>query len=334
MLPDGIKRFVFKDRETWLAARENYIGASEYPALVCGRPISPFRLACRKHGIEPEEDDTETARRGRLLEPVGIEVAREKRPDWLIIYNAFPNLHYFFDADARLACTPDAFVLDRDFLDFDHLEAAEHWDLLSSTGLEFVILQIKSVERTIFRRDVSEGGWQSDGEIVVPEWIQLQAALEAAITGATAAYVGALVVSWGIDLHILPVPLDPGLLDFARAQARAFWSAIAEGRAYEPDFARDSQLIRSVYGSVDEKRTVDLSGDNEIEVMRINDAELAATEKRVKSERRELRDRVLMKMRGAGRGMKNGVEIVRVKTIKKAEHVVAASEYPQITFAK
>jgi YqaJ-like viral recombinase domain len=100
-------------REEWLDLRHPTIGASESPAMLGVHPyITPFELWARKRGLVPSGPDNKQKRRGRLLEPIAIDILREERPVWDVISNALPGGKFYRDLDTGLSCTPDAFVCD------------------------------------------------------------------------------------------------------------------------------------------------------------------------------------------------------------------------------
>src|ERR1017187_5285981 len=210
-------------REAWLEHRRGTVGASEVGALFQVHDyLSPFKLASRKLGLYEDEEETSAMRRGRMLEPVAIACMKEDRPNWVITHNPMPGGNWLVDRDARISATPDAFVSDPD--------------------RGFGIVQIKSVEGGVFKRK-----WKTEYDVVEPPlWIAIQASIEAELTGAKWAACAALVVGFGIDLHIVDIPLIPGVYDKAAEYSRAFWAKTDKGELFDPDFEKDGKLIRSL----------------------------------------------------------------------------------------
>lgn len=229
------------DRATWLALRQQDVTASSAGALLGVHDyLTPYELWALKTG-RWQEDPEETApmQRGRLLEPVAVQLLQEKRPTWRITHNTGGAQVYLRDPDARLGATPDVFAVDPE---------------REGTG----VVQVKSVEPGVFRRK-----WRDPdtGDVAPPLWIAVQAIVEAHLAGASWAAVAALTVGFGADLEIVPVPIHAGVLDAVRAKVADFWAMVDEGREPAPDYARDGELIARLYA--DEKPDeLDLTLDN------------------------------------------------------------------------
>ena len=173
-------------REEWLALRERNIGASEAAALLGVHDyLTPFELYARKSGlVTADVADNSAMRRGRLLEPVALQMLKEERPEWNVDPNPMPGGVYFQDTELRLAATPDALVVAPD----------------RGRG----VAQVKSVEARAFADK-----WQRDDEVQPPIWIAIQVLVEAFLSGADWACVVALVVDHGIRIEVIDVPLHP-----------------------------------------------------------------------------------------------------------------------------
>jgi hypothetical protein len=233
-----IERIKIESREQWLAQlRPQDITASVAGALLGVHPyMTAFGLYSLKKGLIAEDpEETGPMRRGRLLEPVAVQMLREDRPDWTI--HDHPIGYYYRDPASRIGATPDVLATD------------EHGKL--------GIVQIKSIEPSIFRRD-----WKNeDGVIEPPLWIVCQAIIEAHLTGAEWAAVAPMVIGFGVEMPIVPIPIHAGILDRIKAEVAAFWQRIEEGRNYDPDYAKDGALIAQIYPR-DNGLEIDLSGDN------------------------------------------------------------------------
>lgn len=230
-----------KDRAAWLAARGRDITASVVGALFGEHDYTTeFELWALKTGRAPRlEEDSPQMQRGRLLEPVAVQLLRERYPKWRLTHNAAENV-YFRDPAARLGATPDVIV-----------EKSER-----GRG----VVQIKSVEASAFRRK-----WlDEEGEPEPPLWIALQATLEAHLTGAEWAAVAPLVISHGLDMPLIDIPIVPGVIDAMKDRSAAFWLMIAEGREPVPDYARDGAIIDRLYSESDDEHEIDLSGNDRV----------------------------------------------------------------------
>lgn len=257
----GIEIIRPKDRAAWLAARGRDVTASVVGALFGEHEYTTeFELWAVKTGRAPRlEQDSPQMERGRLLEPVGVQLLRERHPKWKIAHNAAENI-YFRDPVARLGATPDVIVTK------------------SERGVGAI--QIKSVEASIYRRK-----WLDDeGEPEPPLWIALQATLEAHLVGAQWAAVAPLVVGHGLDMPLIDIPIVPGVVDAMKARAAEFWQMVEEGREPQPDYSRDGAIIDRIYSESDDEHEVDLSGEPRIRGLLEARATLKAAEREAKSE--------------------------------------------------
>ncbi|MBR0693612.1 YqaJ viral recombinase family protein [Bradyrhizobium lablabi] len=235
----AIEKIAIENRDQWLALRSQDVTASIAGALLGVHPYSTaYGLYLLKKGLIAEDpEETAPMQRGRLLEPVAAQLLREQRPDWRLIVH--PVGYYFRDTDTRIGATPDVLAVDEK----------------GRAG----VVQIKSIEPSIFRRD-----WKSDdGSIEPPLWIIIQAIIEAHLTGAEWAAVAPLVVGFGLEMPIVPIPIHAGIIDRLKFEVAGFWQRIEEGKNYDPDYGRDGALIAKLYPQ-DNGAEIDLSGDNEV----------------------------------------------------------------------
>lgn len=232
-----IERIAIESREQWLACRSQDVTASIAGALLGVHPYSTaYGLYLLKKGLIHEDpEETGPMRRGRLLEPVAVQMLREDRPQWTI--EEYPIGYYYRDPVARIGATPDVFAIN------------EH----GKPG----IVQLKSVEPSVFRRE-----WKTDnGMIEPPLWIVVQAILETYLTSREWAAVAPLVVGFGLDLPIIDIPIHAGIFERIKLEVDQFWQRIESGENYPADYARDGSLIVQLYPQ-DNGVEIDLSGDN------------------------------------------------------------------------
>lgn len=228
-----------KDRAAWLKARGQDVTASVVGALFGVHDfVTPYELWASKTGRLPRGDEESDAmRRGRLLEPVAVQILREDRPDWQITYSTEAQT-YFRDPERRLGATPDV--------------------IADCPRRGRGIVQIKSVEAGVYRRK-----WlDPEGYPEAPLWIALQATLEAYLTGARWAAVMPLVIGFGIEAPLIDVPLDhmPGVIDAMTEKSAEFWAAVAEDREPPVDFQKDAALIDRLYAVGQPFEEADLTG--------------------------------------------------------------------------
>jgi hypothetical protein len=238
--PPGISRLPCPDDATWRALRSKDITASVAAALIGEHEWeTAYSLYQAKAGaIENDVEDAGPVRRGRLLEPVAVQVLREEHPGWMIRHNSGEARVYYRDATARMGATPDV----------------EAHDPSRGPG----VVQIKSVEASVFRKK-----WRNEGgEVEPPLWIAVQAIIEAALTGAEWAAVAPIVVGHGVDMPLIDIPLNsaPAIMARLRREVRDFWSRIEEGDPPPPDYARDGAVISRLYAE-DDGAEVDITPD-------------------------------------------------------------------------
>ena len=250
-MPEGVERFPVIDRTSWLRMRGRDVTASVAGALLGVHEfVTPYQLYALKAGLVAEDpEETPPMRRGRLLEPIALQVLREDNPTWRVEKGA----EYYRHADARIGATPDALAIDPE-----------------RPGVG--VIQVKSVEPSAFRTK-----WQrEDGTVESPLWIACQAIAEATLTGASWAIVAALVVGHGVEVHPVEVPIHAGIMERLRAEVALFWQRVERNDPPDPDFGRDGATIAALYPT-DNGREIDLTADNRL-------PEIAAERDRLKSE--------------------------------------------------
>ncbi len=213
------------DRAAWLDARKQDVTASVAGVLLGIHPYqTPYGLWAEKSGrVASDDADNPVLRRGRLLEPVVIEMLREDRPDWTVEYRR--DNAYYRHVEDRIGATPDAFATRPD---------------IYGRG----IIQVKTVADDKFRREWIDA---DTGEVVLPLWIAVQAIVEATLTESTWACVAVMVIGRGIDLQIVDVPLNTRVMNRLRREVREFWRMVEEGREPPIDWNRDGAAVAEVY---------------------------------------------------------------------------------------
>lgn len=297
-----------RNREAWLAMRQRDVTASVAGALLGAHEYqTPFGLYALKTGLVTDDvEESAPMRRGRLLEPVALAALCEERPTWRIE----PGGAYFRDPAARLGATPDAFAVDPE-----------------RTG--FGIVQIKSVEPSIFRRKWRDA---DTGEVMPPLWIACQALVEAHLTGASWACIAAMTVGHGVEVHVVDVPLHAAILKRLIAETAEFWRRVAAGEPYDPDYGRDGALIAGLYAD-DNGAEVDLAGDNRVGDLLAARAALKAREAdgdAAAKERKPIDAEILAKLGNAARGRCADGTLIEAKTVRRKGYEVKPSNYRAI----
>lgn len=267
------------DRAAWLDARKQDVTASVAGALLGVHPYqTPFALWALKSGrVEDDDSDNPVLRRGRLLEPVVIEMLREDRPDWTVEYRR--DNAYFRDPEARIGATPDAFATRPDIF---------------GQG----VVQVKTVADDKFRREWVDA---ETGEVVLPLWIAVQAIVEATLTGATWACAAVMVIGRGIDLQVVDVPLNTRVMARLRREVAEFWRMVDAGEEPPIDWNRDGAAVAEVYrDSMPDRKDLTSSTDLDLVVGRF--AAARETHKVVSQQIEDLRPRILHALGAAEAG--------------------------------
>ena len=311
---DGIELTTPTDRADWLALRQRDVTASVAGALL---GVHDFQSALGLWGlkvgrIQEDPEESSAMRRGRMLEPVALQMLREERPGWKI--GGGVNF-YWRDPQRRIGATPDCYVID---------ENGDH-----------CIVQFKTVEPSVF-----VAKWQGGdryGVVDPPLWIVVQALIEAYLTGAKRAFVAALVVSFGIDLKIIEIPLHAGVLERLFEEVAAFWNLVASGKTPAPDYGQDAELIAKFFPVAD-GLVLDLTDDNQLPDLVARDERLRLAAKAATDERAEVRAEIAhklgiaAKLAGDGRPGESTVAIyqggiVSAKNVFRASYTVKDTTY-------
>lgn len=258
------------DRATWLDARKQDVTASVAGALLGIHPYqTPYGLWAEKSGrVASDDADNPVLRRGRLLEPVVIEMLREDRPDWSVEYRR--NNAYYRHIEDRIGATPDAFATRPDIF---------------GTG----VVQVKTVADDKFRREWID---PDTGEIVLPLWIAVQAIVEATLTEASWACVAVMVIGRGIDLQVVDVPLNTRVMHRLRREVREFWRMVDDGVEPGIDWNRDGAAVAEVYrDSMPDRK--DLTAIDELDLIVGRFAAARETYRVTSRQVEELRPRIL-----------------------------------------
>jgi hypothetical protein len=317
----GVETRAIADRAAWLNWRAQDVTASAAGALLGVHEfVTPFALWHDKRGTgAPAESDAPVITddeialsplaRGTRLEPLAVEMLQALRPTWTVE----PARHYFRMPDARIGATPDVLAIDPD-----------------RDGLG--IVQIKTVGEWAASkwRDADTGG------MVPPLWIAVQAIIEAELTGASWAAVGALRTGGALSLRLIDIPLHARTWARVRAEVAEFWRRVEAGEEYPPDYGRDGDLIRHLY-SDDDGSEVDLSGDARISGIVAERAALKEREaagEAAKKERAPLDAEIIHRLGNATRGRLADGSIIEAPTRRRGEFVSRATTWRALTIKK
>lgn len=306
--PPKIERIKIGSRDQWLALRQKDVTASVAGALLGIHPYTTaYSLWALKTGqIADDIEETPPMRRGRLLEPIAVQMLREDRPDWQI--SDHPVGLYFRDPVARIGATPDLFARDEN----------GKWG----------IIQIKTVEPGIFRKN-----WRDeDGNVSPPLWIVVQAIIECHLCGFEWVAVAPLVVGHGVELPVVPVPLHEGIYDRIKSEVAAFWRLVEEGRTPEPDYGRDGAMLEQLYAP--DGVVIDLSADNEVPDLVAEKEKLAPEKSAIEARQKEIKAALLHKLGTASAGRMNDGRYVTAKRVDRKGYEVAPTNYVDLRIKK
>jgi hypothetical protein len=177
------------------------------------------------------------------------------------------------------------------------------------------------VEPSIFRRV-----WKDDdGAITPPLWIVCQAIVEAYLTGAQWAAVAAMVVGFGIDLHLVEVPIHAGVIDRIKIEVAAFWDRVVRKDPPPADYARDGKLLAKLFPQSDGE-VLNRAHDNMLPILAVEDAHLAREIKKRKERRDAIKAEVLAKLGAASKATFPG-GYVTANTVQRKAYRVEATSY-------
>lgn len=309
-----IERIPIENREQWLALRQQDVTASAIASLFIGEDVethmTPYKLFMLKTGMIEEESDEpkidgdqiefSAMGRGSFLEDKAADALRLLKPHWIVQ----KCQHYYRDPIARLGATPDLLVNDPE--------------------RGFGIVQIKNPERSVYHSD----RWKADDDFQPPLEYAVQTSVEADLTAATWAAVGAFVVGHKTIFRLFDVPIKPALAIRTREIVADFWRRVRENDPYPPDYGRDGALIARLWSDDDGSETSIAASDDLLRKLELRDHFLAVEKAaRAAEEARATIDAELRHLlKNAVRGRLPDGRIVEAKTTRvKAKTVEAYS---------
>lgn len=268
-----------KDKLAWHAARAKYVTASVAGTLLGVHPYStPYRLWAEKTSRVSRDDvENEMMRRGRLFEPVAVLMLQEDHPHWSFDYRR--DDAFYCDDALRIGATPDCFSMRAD-----------------TRGMG--ILQIKTTSEENFKAEWCEE--LEDGELLItpPDWICIQAIIEAKLAKADWAHVGVMVIgSRSIDMHLIEVPIHEGIWQTIVYAVDQFWKMVDSGDHPPPDWDNeiDQKTIGQVFGRT-RPTPIDMSDDAAFDGIIANFAAIREERKLAQKNEAALRARILYTM--------------------------------------
>jgi predicted phage-related endonuclease len=301
-----------KERSEWLGWRKDNINASEAACLLGDfHPyMTAYKLWAIKSGLYADDADSPEKRRGRLLEPVAINLLQEERPDWQCRQ---PGT-YFCDNETRIGATPDVLAYRDDF---------------TALTTELGVVQIKVAGKFAFQKNWVD---HETGEVETPLWIKVQATVEAHLAQAKWAAVAVMTIGdGGLGFHIEEIPLYPPIISKLEDASVEFWGRVASKTPYPVDYFKDGETLLSVYKD-DDGSTIDLSNDEDFRALLYDREFYKLTEKRgeeARKQRRGIDARIIGRMGNASRASV-GTMTVDAKTVRKKSYTVPATQFRMV----
>jgi len=309
-------------REEWLGWRRENVNASE-GACLYGEDAHPYltiyKLWADRSGLIEPDPDSPILRRGRLLEPVAIELLQEERPMWQVWR---PHL-YLHDPEFRIGATPDVYA--------ERTEPAPAGSLWK-TGQQHRSrgnVQIKTAGHFAFRKN-----WLNpDTRLVeIPLWIAVQSSIEAYLSGADWTAVAVMAVGdGGIEFHVEEFPIKLNLIARYKELVGEFWEAVRIGRPPAINFERDQSTLFDVYAD-DDGSMIDLTRDEEIKRLLRARKVHSAEEKRgreAEAERKKIDAQIIARL-GNAASARIGPVLVYAKTVKNKGYTIEPFQYRSV----
>jgi predicted phage-related endonuclease len=218
----------YKTEEEWLQARSKDLTSSEVSALFgLNKYVSFFELwHAKKSGVPiPFEEEEYTTWGKRLESAIAAGVAEEK--GWIIEpfkeYVRIPSLRIGSSFDFKMN-KPMPKIGEENYM---------------------TLLEIKNVNQFIFKEE-----WIFDDDtkevLEAPTHIEIQTQHQMLVSGIDRAIIAALIN--GNKLILLERKADPEIQAAILEKCAAFWKSIDDNVEPEPDFKRDVDAIRRIYG--------------------------------------------------------------------------------------
>jgi predicted phage-related endonuclease len=299
-------------REEWLSWRESNVNASEGSCLFSedAHPyLTAYKLWALRSGLIQPDPDSPILRRGRLLEPVAVELLREERPGWQIWR---PHV-YLEEPEFRIGATPDVYA-----------ERNEPWGVRTRGNV-----QLKTAGHFAFRKT-----WiDPETKLVeIPLWIAVQSSIEAYLSGADWTAVAVMAVGdGGIEFHVEEFPIKLNLIESYKTLVGEFWEAVRLGRPPAINFDRDISTLFDVYAD-DDGSMIDLSRDSEVIALLKARKVHSAEEKRgreAETERKKIDAKIIARF-GNAASARIGPVLVYAKTVKNKGYTVEPFQYRSV----
>lgn len=295
-------------RDEWLGLRDHDVTASTGGCLVCDHDyITPRKLyALKRHEREEDPEETPAMQRGRLMEPVAVELLRELLPHWKFLR---PNV-YLRSKLNRMGATPDLFALDPERQGFG-------------------AIQIKNPNPWVYKAK-----WVNPetDEITPPLWTAIQALIEADLCGASWCAVAPFRAGGGLEIDLIEVPIHRPVMTKMASEVDIFWQRVAAGDP-PPFKPGDADLIEALYNPINPAEIVDLGGNTRLMELwherEILSKGASAAKKRID----EIKPLLLQELNGAALVRLKDGRLLRSSRVERAGYSVKPKSFIDLRIA-
>ena len=247
-----------KSEPEWLALRHQFISSTESAALFgLGSYQTPYELGISKQSKDPppQFDETERMRWGKRTQEA---IAKGISEDYGVKVRRVTG--YAVHPESKLGASFDYEIVGvRTEPDGTEVKVADPMLQQMYRDLGPGVLEIKNVDRLVFRKDWSK----EDGELEAPPQIEIQVQHQLeAIQTRKWSVIGVLV--GGKEAILVVRDYDPEFGAQIRAKVDAFWADLAKGVLPPVTLPQDIEIIRKIYLSASPGKLYNGNEDKEL----------------------------------------------------------------------
>lgn len=247
-----VEALTYTSREEWLELRRKDITASEAGVLFGEHKYSSLRKLALEKAYGENRPQTAAMRRGKVMEPSVAEAVTIDHGWQLRRSNDYLRARSPTDPFLRIGATRDYVIpaLPRELMlrALRDQALALGWDAHETAHLA---LECKSVEPFVFESEWGEHP---------PKYILVQAAIQAALSGALGTVVACLLENRTRDLFLYAVPRSAAFEAELFARVSDFWRRYEAGEEFAVS-AFDNAEMSTTYPQADTDDVVDLTDE-------------------------------------------------------------------------
>jgi len=247
-----VEALTYTSREEWLELRRKDITASEAGVLFGEHKYSSLRKLALEKAYGENRPQTAAMRRGKVMEPSVAEAVTIDHGWQLRRSNDYLRARSPTDPYLRIGATRDYVIpaLPRELMlrALRDQALALGWDAHETAHLA---LECKSVEPFVFESEWGEHP---------PKYILVQAAIQAALSGALGTVVACLLENRTRDLFLYAVPRSAAFEAELFARVSDFWRRYEAGEEFAVS-AFDNAEMSTTYPKADTDDVVDLTDE-------------------------------------------------------------------------